>query len=136
MTYPVTYVEPTTVLRDWLRTVTAVTDVVSTRVYAGGLPADATLPAIVVTRIAGGLDGAVDLGVYDFDCWGSTHPAAATVANALVGVLATLSGTQPLSSTVRATGGTVQAVLPQPDLDDPTLYRIVVTAQVTTIHTP
>ena len=52
-------------LRDWLRTVPGVVAVAAQRVYVGPMPQAAPLPAVVVTRIGGGiadlpLDGVPD----------------------------------------------------------------------------
>jgi hypothetical protein len=133
VSYPVAYTEPTTAIRDWLRAEATITAVVSDRTWAGGLPSTYTLPAIVIHRVGGGLDGPVDLGVYQLDCLASTSTGAATVANAVVSFLSSSSGRVALSSTLRFGGATVQAVTPIQGLDDPDIHRIMVTAQVVTL---
>ena len=72
-----TVVEPTTALRDWLRTKGLSC---GARVYAAGLPQAVTLPATVVTAVGGAVVEPVLEGQYQFDAWADTGPAAAALA--------------------------------------------------------
>lgn len=125
------WIEPTRELRDWLRTVTRLTNIVDQRIWAGGLPDDATLPAVVITRVGGGLDRPLDVGLYQFDCWASTGSGAAQLVSALLEVLyGTPSGTTAGKVTYGGCADDAQVVwLPDPVGDTP---RYTVTAQVVT----
>lgn len=132
-------IEPTTVLRDWLRT----QGITGTNVWAGGLasPDSPDLPALVVTRAGGQLRVPLDLPAFQFDCWAATASEAATIAGSLVTLL--------LQTRPRTVLGTVDAyeirwggvieetitILPTP-ITDPRYHRYIVTAQITTIAVP
>lgn len=125
------WVEPTRELRDWLRTVDAVTDIVGQRVWAGGLPDDPDLPAVVIARVGGGLDRPIDVGLYQFDCWASTGSGAALLVSALLGVLyGTPSGTAVGNVTYGGTADGAQVVWSPDPVDDTPRYTV--TAQVVT----
>lgn len=134
--HSVTFVEPTTALRDWLRTVATVTAIASTRGYAGGLPKGATLPAYTLTRVGGGLDGPVDVGTWRFDCWAATQPAADQLAAVLISHLASQGPQNIGTAGVRFRGASITSLLPVPDPDNPDLYRTTFTAQVVTTTAP
>lgn len=121
MTLTVSYTEATTLLRDWLRGVPAVTALVSTRTYAGGLPDAVTYPAVTIRRIGGGPDGPIDLGLYQLDAWAATAPTSGAVAAALASTVESV-GVVDLGSGVTLTGGVVQSwnIL---DTDTPDAYR-------------
>lgn len=129
---PYTWTEPTTAIRDWLRTIDAVVAQVAQRTYAGGFPAKGLVtPAIAVTRIGGNVD-VTDLGLYQFDCIDTTAPGAARVAGALVSAL-TAEGPQvidPHTGVAFAGVGAITAI----NLTDPdaVTYRTVVTAELVT----
>lgn len=130
MTLSVVYTEATTLLRDWLRGVVAVTALAGARTYAGGLPDGVTLPAATIRRIGGAPDGPVDLGLYQIDCWAATAPAAATLAAAFASTVESV-GVVDLGSNVSLVGGVVQSwnVL---DTDSPDYYRHTLTVQLPT----
>lgn len=117
-------------LRDWLRDAGLS---VAARIYAGGLPTDVTVPAVAVHRVAGNVDGPIDFGVYQFDAWAATGPAAETVAYELVSLLESTAPTD--IDGARVAGATVESVVAAPDPNDPDLYRYAVTAQVVTVAT-
>ncbi len=140
MTETHTIIEPTTAIRDWLRTkptITAAVGVDSTdrvAVYAGGLPGAPTYPAVVVTRVGGGLNPPLDLGLYQFDCWAATATAAANLAGVLCSLL---ESTGPTTlDTITIAGANVNTAAADPDLDNPNTHRYIVTAQVVTKHHP
>ncbi len=126
-----TIVEPTTALRDWLRTKGLDC---GEAVYAGGLPQAVTLPALVVTAVGGAVVEPVLEGVYQFDAWADTGPAAAALAADLISLLVSTPPTV-IATGVRFLGATCQAPIATPDPSDPDVYRYTVTAQVVTINT-
>jgi hypothetical protein len=138
MTHVVTIIEPTQALRDWLRGKAAISSVVTANsstvaVYAGGLPKDSDLPAIVLNRVGGSPEplGPVDAGLYQFDCWAIKASDASLLSGALVSVLLS-TGTEPLATGLDITGATVTGIVYFPDQYRPDLNRMVVTAQVVT----
>lgn len=136
MTSSATVVEPTTLLRDWLRTLGLS---VGARVYAGGLPQDPELPAVVLWRVGGGLVGSseapVDSGLYQFDCVATSAAVAAALAGELETALFVNRYPVALSANVRLTGVGQITGLPMND-PDPDFNRYLVSAQVVTISTP
>lgn len=126
-----TVIEPTTAIRDWLRTKSLAC---GEAVYAAGLPQAVTLPALVVTAVGGSVVEPVLEGVYQFDAWATTGPAAATLAGQLISLLVSTPSTD-IGGGVRYLGATCQAPIATPDPSDPDVYRYVVTAQVVTINT-
>lgn len=126
-----TIVEPTTALRDWLRTEALAC---GEAVYAGGLPQAVTLPAVAVTAVGGTVVEPVLEGTYQFGAWADTGPAAAALAGELISLLVSTPPTV-IASGVRFAGATCQAPIASPDPSDPDVYRYVVTAQVVTINT-
>ena len=126
-----TVVEPTTAIRDWLRTKGLDC---GARVYAGGLPQAVTLPALVITAVGGTVAEPVLEGTYQFDAWADTGPAAAALAGDLISLLVSTPPTV-IATGVRFLGATCQAPIATPDPSDPDVYRYVVTAQVVTINT-
>lgn len=131
MTTSWTLAAPTSALRDWLRGAGLSVDA---RVYAGGLPADATLPAVVLHRVSGTFDGPIDVGVYQVDCWAATGPAAETLAYEVASLLVSTAPTDV--GAVRVAGTVVESVAAVPDPDDPDVYRYTVAAQVSTVPAP
>lgn len=126
-----TIVEPTTAIRDWLRTQGLSCD---EAVYAGGLPQAVTLPALTVTAVGGAVVEPVLEGQYQFDAWADTGPAAAALAAELISLLVSTAPTV-IATGVRFLGATCQAPIANPDPSDPDVYRYIVTAQVVTINT-
>lgn len=125
------WAEPTTALRDWLRTEDAITDLVDGRTYANGLPDNVPLPALVITRLGGGPSLPIDIGLYQFDCWASTGSGAQALVNALVQLLySTPSGT-PAGSVTFGGAADDPEILWQPD-DLGNTPRYVVTVQIVT----
>lgn len=120
------FTEATTVLRDWLRTLLDTADL-----WAGGMPRNAT-DGIVVTRIGGDFVSPLDQGLYQFDCWATTAPAAAALASGLVTAL-DAAPPQTISDTVRFCGCGPVNVTTLSDPDAPDRYRTVVTAVLPTL---
>lgn len=130
MSLPVTLAEPTTDIRDWLRGAGLA---VGARVFCDGFPKGVTLPAVGFSRIGGPLVDMVDQGLYGFEVRAPTMPAAKTAAYELAELL---TNTVQLDLTdVRIAGASIAALNPITDPDDPSLYRMVLTAQITTITT-
>jgi hypothetical protein len=119
-------------LRDWLRTQGTLA---GSRVWAHGLPADAALPSVVVTKVGLVTDNTVtEQTMVQVDCWAAKGDAriaeqlAAEVKNAL---LQAVPSTQLGSSTVRLMGASIEGEVALHDADDGTA-RYSVTAIVTT----
>lgn len=130
-TLTLAWTDPTTALRDWLRSASAITSLVAQRVWANGLPNDPALPAVVVTRIGGGPSLPLDVGTYQIDCWAPTGSGAVALVNALIRLLySTPSGTALGSLTY---GGAVEEpeITWQPDSETAT-PRYVITVQIVT----
>lgn len=134
----VTVTEPTTSLRDWLRTHADIVAALPTdgagkrTVYAGGLPATPSLPAVVLNRIGGDVDDlGVDSGLYQFDCWADTASAAGTVAGVIQSLLLNTT-TTTIASGLSVDGASIESSIYFPDPDSPDTHRYIVTAQVVT----
>jgi hypothetical protein len=116
--------------RDWLRTLSTTA---GTRVYAHGLPASPTFPAVVLTKVGLVTDGTVtEQTMIQADCWADRGKAndaeilAAEVKNALEQVT---PGTQ--AGLVQILGATIEGEVALHDADDATA-RYAVTAIITT----
>jgi hypothetical protein len=135
MTEAVTIVDPTTPIRDWLRGQSLA---VSTRVYCDGFPKNLVMPACAFSRIGGPISNVFDLGLYQFDIRAETMPAAKTAAAELMTLLLSTFEEElsPSPNGVRMGGASIASSLPIIDPDDPSSYRMTVTAQITTIHIP
>ena len=132
-------------LRDWLRDQTSVSSLCGTdpvlnepSIYAGGLAANAVLPAVVVSKVGLGTGAtSTESHLVQLDCWADRGQAAnaealaAAVKTALESAVNQLLGT----STVRLLGAAIEAEAALPDPDDGT-PRFVVTASVTTTVVP
>ena len=118
-------------LRDWLRTVPGVVAVAAQRVYIGPMPQAAPLPAVVVTRIGGGIaDLPLDGVGVQLDCWAQTGVAAEALAAAVCrAVLSTLPETT-MGDGLTWMGGTITSITWLPDPRDGT-PRYVVRANLT-----
>lgn len=133
-----TITEPTTAIRDWLRTL----DLTGINaVYAGGLPNPYDLgddgPAVVLYRVGGAVDPmtGLDSGDYQFDCLAANAALAAQTAGVLMSALMSPVWPIALTDTVRLTGVTITNILPMSD-PDPAHNRYLVTAQAVTITDP
>lgn len=137
----VTYVEPMTPLRDWLRTVDDLADAVYV-VGQGGLPPEAFVNAnteadlegrtIGIQRVGGGVDLAFDRPLIQFDCWAPRSGPATEAARLAAALCVALRdpeqhGPVPLTG-LWFLGADVLSNLPVPS----THPRHVVTADVTT----
>lgn len=133
MTHVTTFIEPTQAIRDWLRGKATLS---GSGVYAGGLPKDVSLPAIVVNRVGGAPEPLVpvDAGLYQFDCWDEKASGASTLAG-ILGSLLLSTGPEPLTAGLNIEGATITGVVYFPDLHRPDINRQVVTAQVVTCPT-
>jgi hypothetical protein len=117
-------------LRDWMRT-TGTT--AGARVYAHGLPASPTFPAVVLTKVGLVTDGTVtEQTMIQADCWAVRGKAAdaellaAEVKNVLEQAT---PGTQ--AGLVKLMGATIEGEVALHDADDATA-RYAVTAIITT----
>ncbi|HEY1119886.1 MAG TPA: hypothetical protein VGE43_19380 [Acidimicrobiales bacterium] len=121
------FTEPTTALRDWLRTI------LDDDVWAGGLPRGATT-GIVLTRVGGPIVAPIDDGLYQLDCWATTAPAAAALASRVVTALAG-EGRQTIDVDTGLVWCGLGAVslLSLSDPAAPDRYRTVVTAELPTL---
>lgn len=124
-------VEPTTLIRDWLRTLTLSVD---QNVWAGGRPVGDPLGIVLYSVGGGPVDYQVD-GIYQFDCLAANAKAAAALASELASALLSAALPAALSTTTRLEGFYGVQMLPDND-PDPDLARHIVTAQATTITTP
>jgi hypothetical protein len=135
---PVTYVEATTALRDWLRT-TSIADAVFAVGYSG-LPADAFVSGqetgdlvgtvVGVSRVGGGVDLPFDRPLIQFDCWapkGGAPIAAGQLAATLCTVLDGVALEPVQLDDVTLHGADIVSNVPLPG----THPRYVVTADVT-----
>lgn len=127
MTEPATIVDPSTSLRDWLRT--AGTDVAA-RVYLDGFPKAVTLPAAVLSRIGGPIASPLDIGLWALEVRGATQPETKTAAYELVTFLE--SAAPETLDDCRFCGATTASLNTVSDPDDPTVYRMTATVQITT----
>jgi len=133
-------------LRTWLRTQTALTAVVGSRIFFG-VPRSVTetdFPMVALFRVGGGNDrgdAPIDIALVQFDVWGKIDASgngvkagATTAVNALRATLQSVNGPTLLDAHTTCHGITVESVvwLPNPDDDRP---RYVVTAEVTSIRT-
>jgi len=133
-----TIVEPTTLIRDWMRTLGLS---VGQHIYAGGLPNPYSCvddgPAVVLWAAGDGADdytGQVD-GHYQLDCLASTASVAAQLAGEVKTALTNVVPGTALSAHT-ALHGWFQ-IGGRADFDpDPLNQRYIVTAQATTITTP
>lgn len=119
-------------LRDWLRDEALS---VGPRVYAHGLPQDASFPAVSATIVGLNVDNTVtSQTLVQFDCWADrgrgaqAEELAADIQNTL---LQAVPGTQLGTSTVRLMDASIEGLAPLHDEDDGAA-RYVVTALVTT----
>lgn len=89
-------------LRDWLRTQSI--SGVAGQVYVGGLPTGTTGGSIVLFRVGGITDGAIDLPLIQFDVRAATGSAAEVIAAALLTLLESTPASTPLTSNLHFMG--------------------------------
>ena len=109
-------------LRDWLRAASAVTALVGTRTYLGALPLGSPLPALVVSRVGGGMDGyTYDAAMIQVEAWAASGSQAETLITAAVTVLASAPEATALNASAQLMGARLNALLwfPDPDTDIP-----------------
>lgn len=118
-------------LRDWMRTKS--TDA-GARIYAHGLPAEPTFPAVSLTKVGLTADGTVtERTLIQADCWAARGQAAAaeTLAAQVKTCLEQVTpGTQLGDSTVYLMRAQIEGEVALPDVDGTPRY--VVTALVVT----
>jgi len=108
-------------LRDWLRAAPAVVALVGTRTYLGALPLGSPLPALVVSRVGGGMDGyTYDAAMIQVEAWAASGSQAETLITTAVTVLGSQLPTV-LSPSAQLMGARLNALLwyPDPDTDIP-----------------
>lgn len=92
-------------LRDWLRTQNiAGVDASGDQVYAGGLPTGTTGGSIVLFRVGGITDGAIERPLIQFDVRADTGSAAEALAAALLTLLESTQASTALTSTLHFMG--------------------------------
>lgn len=86
-------------LRTYLLAQSAISDVVSTRIYPVWLPQNVTYPCITISRVSEShghnLDSASGYAIsrYQIDCWATSYATAYTLADAVRGELSGFAGT-------------------------------------------
>lgn len=87
-------------LAEYLYSVSALTALVSRRIYPLAMPQEPTLPAVTYTRVSttrpatiGGGKPGLSMTRFQIDCYGSTYAAADAVAEAVRGALQGYQGT-------------------------------------------
>ena len=138
----VTFADTEAVVKRWLAT-TSVAPLISRpggglNIF-GAMPNSSPLPALIVTRVGGGVDAVAevpsDLARISFACWAATKDSASALYRAVLGevdTLARVGGWTEAPTTLLA--GSVESVvwLPDPDSDVP---RYIVDAHMITITT-
>lgn len=119
-------------LRDWLRDEDTAA---GARVWAHGLPASPTFPAVALYKVGLTPDGTTtEQTLIQADCWadrGQAADAEALAAEVKTAFEQVVPGTQLGTSTVRILGASIEGEVALPDPDDGT-PRYSVTALVTT----
>lgn len=134
MSHTRTFVDIEGGLRDYLRTLTALTNLVEQRIFLG-IPSSGTdFPFIQMSRVGGGPDllTPLDNAEISFSCWGADKAEAAEVAAALVSELESLQAGTEIASGLKCGGASVLLWLWSPDTstDKPTA-RYVIDARIT-----
>lgn len=124
MSHVRTYVDVEGPLRDYLRTLTTLTDLVGQRIFLGVPSSGTSFPFIQMSRVGGGPDSLtpLDNAEMSFSCWGADKAEAAEVAAALVSVLESLQAGTEIASGLKCGGASVLLWLWSPDTstDKPT----------------
>lgn len=126
---PVSVVDATTALRDWLRGATSAGE----RIYAGGFPQSVTLPAASISRVGGGFDVPVDLGGYQISAIAKSDPAAAALRDEIATILLS-TNLADLGAGLSLRGSTIAGRWSALDPDDPSIRRAVLSVQICTVH--
>lgn len=121
---------------NWLRTQTAVTDVVADRVYTD-LPHERTYPLILVNRTGGGYTYKqwLDAAEMSIGCFGGSHKTAQSLASSVLSSLdGAFIGTHSEGVTTKVSASSI-AYEPEPDSADPSgharpRYTVTVTIHV------
>lgn len=136
-------VEPTTLIRDWLRT-----ELERPNLWAGGWPATSDAETgTVLHPIASAMEGPVTTWSYQIDHWAHRDAGAAPTAAAMAGATVTFLATTPYPTEIGATpdahvhyGGLVEgsvSMFPAPPApDDPDMYGHTLLCDLVTITTP
>ncbi len=109
-------------LRDWLRASPAVVAIVGQRTYLGALPLGSVFPALVVSRVGGGMDGyTYDAAMIQVEAWAPGGSQAETLITTAVTALASAPEGTVLSASAQLMGARLNALLwyPDPDTDTP-----------------
>lgn len=131
-------IEPTTVLRDWLRTALD-----SDAIWAGGWPRGVPLPGIEMHPLLSTLNGPVTAWSFQFDSFAATQPEASGMSARLATHLIrtpprTLIGANSAGSVLY--GGAIESsvsISPKPpDSEDPGTYGSSLLIDLTTIAVP
>jgi hypothetical protein len=107
--------------REWLRVLPSITALVGTRVHFG-IPANATFPLIVITRVGGGPDLylPIDRARLSLSCWGQTKQSAARVAQLVASEIRELDNTAMGADAVGFAGSVASIIwLPDPTSGTP-----------------
>ena len=129
MTSTYVYVEPTTGLRDWMRTQSP-----PAPVFATSAPKDHQGACCVISRAGGGHDATLDRPLIQLKCFGDENggdASAAEVANWASSLLESTAAWTPMTAGLYCHGGTVESSI---SLPDPTTGQscYVLTVDVTT----
>jgi hypothetical protein len=116
-------VEPTTIIRDWLR------DLSDSQVWAGGWPQGADLPGTVMHPISSTVNGMVTSWSFQFDSFADNQPFASEASSGLATLLLQTPSRTLLGSTPSAEvlyGGAIESSVSMfptpPDSGDPGTY--------------
>lgn len=112
-------------LRDWLR---GLGTAAGARVYVGGLPKAAVLPACSLRRVGGGAAGTYDHPLVQVDAYAASGSVAEAIAMAMATALEAVTPGTWLSDDVQLMGATVVSVIWLTDPSDDT-PRYVLTAE-------
>lgn len=132
-------IEPTTVIRDWLRTALE-----RPRLWAGGWPQNDTGDTgTILHPISSSLRGLVTTWSFQIDHWATDAPLVAVMCSNTLALLATTTPRTPIGSTPAGTvlfGGLIEgtaSMAPRnPTSDDPDMYGHTLLCDVLTIAVP
>lgn len=130
-------IEPTTLLRDWLRTA------FDPQIWAGGWPEGQPLPGTIMRPITSTLSGPVTSWSLQFDSYATTQPVASAMSARLATVLLrtpprTLIGSNDLGQVLY--GGAIEASVSisptPPDSEDPGTFGSSLAIDLSTTAVP
>jgi hypothetical protein len=137
MSHGLTIIEPTTILRDWLRTE------FDEAFWAGGWPQGVELPGTIIHPVGSTLDIAITRWSLQLDSFATTQPAASARSAALATLLVSTPTRTELGATDDVTvlyGGAVEdtvSIFPKdPDSEDPGTYGSTLLLDLLTIAVP